>query len=72
MQLTARQLFIGVAAAGFITEEEAIEAACTGALPAAVEAAIATLPGDEQTAARITWARMTLVSRTDPLVALLG
>ena len=72
MRLTARQLFIGLERAGFITEEEAIEAARTGALPAAVEAAIAMLPAEEQTAARITWARMTLVERTNPMVALLG
>jgi hypothetical protein len=58
MQLTARQLFIGLATAGFITEEEAVEAARTGALPAAVEAAIAGLPAEAQLAARITWARM--------------
>src|SRR5688572_20812041 len=72
MQLTPRQLFIGLATAGFISEAEAIAAAGTGAIPAAVEAAIAPLPPEAQLAARITWARMTLVNRTDPLVALLA
>ena len=72
MQLTPRQLFIGLATAGFISEAEAIAAAAGGAMPAAVEAAIAPLPPEAQLAARITWARMTLVNRTDPLVALLA
>ena len=72
MQPTPRQLFIGLATAGFITEAEAVAAAGTGAMPTAVEAAIAPLPAEAQLAARITWARMTLVNRTDPLVALLA
>lgn len=72
MSLTPRQLFIGMAAAGFVTQEEAVDAARTGAIPALVEAAVASLPPLEQTAARVTWARMTQVVRNDPLVALMG
>jgi hypothetical protein len=72
MQMTPRQLFIGLATAGFITQAEAIAAAAGGSMPAAVEAAIAPMPPEAQFAARITWARMTLVNRTDPLVALLA
>jgi hypothetical protein len=72
MQLTPRQLFIGLAAAGLVTDDEAIASAALGTLPAAVEAVVAGLSPAEQTAARITWARMGVVERTDPLVALLA
>ena len=72
MFLTPRQLFIGLVTEGFITPEEGIAAAATGALPAAVEAAIGGIPAPQQVAARITWARMGTVMRTDPLVNLLG
>lgn len=70
--MSPRQLFIGLLAEGFITEAEAIDAARTGAVPAAVEAVIATLGATDQAAARITWARMGVVERTDPLVGMLA
>lgn len=72
MRLSRRQLLIGLAAGSWITEAEAIAAATTGAMPAAIEAAIAGLPVADQVAARITWAAMTEARRLDPLVELLA
>ncbi len=72
MRLSPRQLFIGMARAGFISPDEAVAAACSGALPAAVEQALASLSIEDQMAARITWARMSVIERIDPLVDLLA
>ena len=72
MRLSPRQLFIGMAQAGFISPDEALAAACSGAIPAAVEQALGGLREAEQLAARITWARMTTIERLDPLVDLLA
>lgn len=74
MTITPRQLFIALAAPpfSFITSEEAVAAATTGVMPAAVDAAVSSLPSAQETAARITWARMQEVRRTDPMVELLA
>lgn len=74
MIVTRRQLLIALASPpwSFISAEEAIAAATIGAMPAAVEAAIADLPAAEAMAARVTWATMTQVERLDPLVDLLA
>ncbi|TPE47219.1 hypothetical protein FJM51_20405 [Amaricoccus solimangrovi] len=72
MRLTPPQLFIGLARAGVVTADEAVAAACSGAIPAAIEAVIARLPDEAQVAARITWARMSVIERADPLVDLLA
>lgn len=72
MQLSPRQLFIGMAAAGVITPDEAVETAKTRNIPALVEGVVASLPLAEQTAVRVTWATMTVILRLDPMVALLG
>lgn len=74
ISITPRQLFIALASPpwNFITAEEAVAAAATGALPANVETAIASLDPASELAARVTWARMQEVRRTDPLVALLA
>lgn len=72
MSMSPRQLILGLHAHGFITGEEAVAAATAGAMPAAVATVVATLPADAQIAARVTWARMTVVLRTDPLVDLLA
>lgn len=74
MAITPRQLFIALASPpwSFITAEEAVAAATVGAMPAAVEAAIAGASPGEQMAARVTWARMQTVERLDPLVAALA
>lgn len=72
MRMSRRQLLIGLADMGWITEAEAIAAAGTGAMPAAVETAISVLDPDSQVRARITWAAMSEARRLDPLVALLA
>jgi hypothetical protein len=75
--ITRRQLLIGLGpevdgGMGYITAEEALAAAQTGAVPAAVEAVIQTLPEAQRNPARITWATMTLVEIDHPLVPLLA
>jgi hypothetical protein len=73
MVITSRQLFIGMVRAGWCTAAEGVAAATSGAIPAMVETAIATLPTEaEQVATRITWASMTRVERADPLVDVLA
>lgn len=72
MSISPRQLFIALAARGLITETEAVAAATVGAMPAAIEAAIAGLEPIERMAARVTWARMQTVQRLDPLVGTVG
>lgn len=66
--ITRRQLLIALAAAGFISAEEALAAAQTGAVPAAIAAIFDLLSVEEALAARITWATMTEVYRQDPLI----
>ena len=70
MQLTRRQVFIGMADAGLITASEAIAAAAVGAPPAAIEALFATLPVADQTPARITFAAFQTAYRLDAMTAL--
>lgn len=70
--LTRRQLLLGLAAEGLITGEEALAAAQSGAVPAAVEAIFAGLPAPEQLAARITWAAMSQAERGNTLVGLMA
>jgi len=66
--ISRRQLLIALAAAGLITEAEALAAAKTGEVPAAIDAVFAQLPSEQALAARITWATMTQVERMHPLV----
>lgn len=66
--ISRRQLLIALAAAGFISAEEALAAAQTGAVPAAIGAIFGLLPAEQALAARITWATMTEVYREDPLI----
>lgn len=72
MRLSRRQLLIGLADKGWVTEAEAIAAAGTGAMPLAVETAIGALDPADLVRARITWAAMSEAQRLDPLVALLA
>lgn len=74
MEISPRQLFIALASEpwSYITPEEAIAAATAGTMPAAVEAAMAGFDAAAQLAARVTWARMQVVLRLDPLVTALG
>jgi hypothetical protein len=66
--ISRRQLLIAVAAAGFISAEEALAAAQTGAVPTAIAGIFDLLPAGQALAARITWATMTEVYREDPLI----
>jgi hypothetical protein len=69
--ISRRQLLIALAAAGFISAEEALAAAQTGAVPAAIARIFDLLPAEQALAARITWATMTEVYRGDPLIGAL-
>jgi hypothetical protein len=66
--ISRRQLLIALAAAGFISAEEALAAAQTGAVPTAIMGIFDLLPAGQALAARITWATMTEVYREDPLI----
>jgi hypothetical protein len=66
--ISRRQLLIALAAAGFISAEEALAAAQTGAVPTAIAGIFDRLPAEQALAARITWATMTEVYREDPLI----
>lgn len=70
--LTRRQLFIALHRLGLITAEEAVAAAATGAVPAALEPTFAALPEPEQTDARVTFAAFQLAYRLDPLTAMIA
>lgn len=69
--ISRRQLLLGLVSAGLITGEEALAAATTGAVPAAIDAVFAALPEADALAARITWATMSVVERAHPLIAAL-
>jgi hypothetical protein len=66
--ISRRQLLITLVTAGLITEAEALAAAKTGDVPAAIDTVFAKLPQEQALAARITWATMTQVERDHPLV----
>ena len=70
MQITRRQVFIGMEKSGIITASEAIAVATVGTVPAAIKAAIETLPQDDQTPAFITFGLFQTAYRLDPMVAL--
>lgn len=71
-EISPTQLFLQLNIAGFITEQEALDAATSGAVPAAIDSLFATLPAADALAARVRWARMTTCLRTDPLVSALA
>lgn len=55
--------------AGIFSQDEALAAARTGAVPAAIEAVFGTLPADQAFQARLAWAAMVEVDRASPLLA---
>ena len=57
---------------GIITQDEALAATRTGAVPAAIDAVFATFPPDAAFDARLTWAAMYEVERANPLLELVG
>lgn len=69
--LTFAQLLIGLVSEGWITEAEG-EAWLAGTLPAPVLSLIATLPAEQQFAAKARAISPSVVIRTDPLVVALG
>jgi hypothetical protein len=66
--ISRRQLLIALGHANWITEAEALAAAKTGEVPAAIDAVFGALPKEQALAARITWATMTVVERDHPLI----
>jgi hypothetical protein len=66
--ISRRQFLIALTQAGLITDAEALAAARTGEVPAAIDAVFARLPPQQALAARITWATMTVIERDHPLV----
>ncbi|CAN1576304.1 hypothetical protein MCELHM10_03929 [Paracoccaceae bacterium] len=70
--LTRRQVFIALHRLGLFSAEEAIAAAATGVVPAALEPTFAALPEPDQTDARVTFAAFQLAYRTDPMTAMIA
>lgn len=70
--LSRRQVFIALHRLGLITAEEAVAAAATGAVPAALEPVFAGLPEPEATDARVTFAAFQVAYRLDPLTTMIA
>lgn len=70
--LTRRQVFIALHRLGLITATEAVAAAATGVLPAALEQAFAALQEPDQTDARVTFAAFQMAYRLDPMTAMIA
>lgn len=71
MSITFAQLLIGLVTEAWITEAEG-EAWLAGTLPAPVLSLIATLPAEQQFAAKARAIAPSVAIRTDPLVVALG
>lgn len=71
-EISDRQFFQGLALKGLISEEEAISAVSTGALPAAFETLIGQLSAADRFTARMLLSGATSFLRTNPLVDTLG
>ena len=70
--LTRRQVFIALHRLGLITADEAVAAAATGAVPAALEPVFAALPEPDQTDARVTFAAFQMAYRLDPMTEMIA
>lgn len=70
--LTRRQVFIALHRLGLITAPEAVAAAATGVVPAALEPAFAALPEPDQTDARVTFAAFQMAYRLDPMTEMIA
>jgi hypothetical protein len=68
-EISDRQFFQQLAIAGLITQDEALAAVMTGALPAAMLTFVASLPADQQFAARMALCGATVFKRSHPLTA---
>jgi hypothetical protein len=72
VSVSDRQFFQALAQAGSITPDEALAAVMTGTLPARIEAAVKSLPAEQQFAARMLLSGATTFERGHPMVAQLG
>lgn len=72
LDVTDRQFFQAAALAGMITKDEAIAMIASGVLPAALNSAMATLPIDQQFAAKMKTIGARLFQRSDPFLNVLG
>jgi len=70
--LTRRQVFIALHRLGLITAPEAVAAAATGEVPAALALSFAALPEPDQTDARVTFAAFQMAYRLDPMTAMIA
>lgn len=70
--LARRQVFIALHRLGLISAEEAVAAAATGAVPAALEPVFAGLPEPEATDARVTFGAFQVAYRLDPLTTMIA
>lgn len=70
--LTRRQVFIALHRLGLIAATEAVAAAATGEVPAALEPMFAALPEPDQTDARVTFAAFQMAYRLDPMTAMIA
>ena len=70
--LTRRQVFIALHRLGLITASEAVAAAATGVVPAALEPLFVALPEPAQTDARVTFAAFQMAYRLDPMTAMIA
>ena len=69
--ITTLQMILGLWKMGRITDDEA-KSAAQGVIPALFSDALKALPTQDQVAFSITWARMTKIDRSDPLVSVLA
>lgn len=67
--VSRRQMLLALVAGEVITQAEALAAATTGAVPPAIDAVFAGLSEGDALAARITFATMSVVERSHPLIA---
>lgn len=70
--ISRRQLLLALTQMEMIDGEEALAAAQTGAVPAAVQAVFDNMQPADKLAAQITWASMSVAERDNPLVAALA
>lgn len=70
--ISDRQFFQQLAVMGAITQDEAIAAVATGTIPATLDGFVATLPQEQQFAARMLLKGATVFERNHPMTQLLA
>lgn len=71
-EISDRQFFEALAYKGIVTQEEALDAVKTGALPASFEAFIQAIPAEQQFSARMILSGATTYRRSHPLTEAFG